>query len=750
MSRVKSATGEKARRSGELAISERKVAGIGAIVARVLPQKTLAVVLLLAALAGLLYANALRNEFVFDDGGLIVSNPQIRNLAQYPEYLKWDVNRTIPQGSDQGITHRPLRTALLAVEFHLFGLNPAGYRAVNILLHAVNGSLIFLIVRFLLGGATAALCAALLFVVHPIQTDSVAYIAGQRDVLFTTWYLLGFWGFLRYRATEKPAYLGLTGVTYVLGLMTKEMAVTLPVLCAVYDFVRGFPLAGAGEPMASAKAARQSLREIISRDKWLYLGGAAVVVAALYYFVVIANPSHQRTLYGGGLGPTLNTSARIMVFYLKQLILPVTLNADYSYDAFPVSTSVADIRGLLAVAVLAGVGYGIVRLLRIDRWAGFGGLWFFITLLPVSQIIPHHELVAEHFLYLPSIGFALVVGYAVHRGLEGRYAAGVGWTFVAVLLLLSVRTVVRNRDWADDLTLWTKTVQTAPRSARAHINLAQSLKAYERFQEAIEQFQVYSTINPESPSGYVGLGDTYRLLGRYEEAVAHFRKAIELNPASAAPVVGLTQTYAAMGQTDRATELSTSVLGAQFRHEKSYLQVGNAYRAARLYDLAIEAYRKGLDLNPYDVALQMATGKALIASGRYDRALEAYREAVKLMPRSPITHTNLAPGCWRWDGMRRRLRPCKRPSDYPPITLMPIIIWGLRIIGWGVRRRPRRHSGRLLPSSLIQRNFEPTWPWPGSVRPSLRWSSWSGRRVSIQPLPRPTSTSGACMVTEAT
>lgn len=641
MSRIKAVTREKTRRSGDSATPERHAVGIEGIVARILPQKTLAVVLLVAALTGLIYANALQNEFVFDDGGLIVSNPQIRNLAQYPEYLKWDVNRPIQKASDRGITHRPLRTALLAVEYHLFGLNPAGYRAVNILFHAANGALVFLIVRFLLGGATAALCAALLFVVHPIQTDSVAYISGQRDVLFTFWYLLGFLGFVRYRATDKPAYLGVAGVAYLLSLMTKEMAITLPVVCAVYDVILRFPRADADEQTSFLAAARASVREVLTRDKWLYLGGTAVVMAVLYYFVVVANPSHRETLYGGGLGPTLNTSARIIVFYLKQLVLPVTLNADYSYDAFPVSTSVADIRGLLAAAVLAGVGYGLCRVLRIDRWAGFGGLWFFITLLPVSQIIPHHELVAEHFLYLPSVGFSLVAGYAVHRGLEGRYAAGVASIFVVIVLLLGVRTVVRNRDWADELTLWTKTVQTAPRSARVRINLAQSLKAHERYQEAIEQFEVYSTIKPESPSGHVGLGDTYRVLGRYEDAVEHFRKAIELNPESAAPVVGLTQTYAAMGQTDRATELSTAVLGAQFRDEMSYLQVGDAYRAARLYDLAIQAYRKGLDLNPYDVALQTALGKAYGASGRHDRALEAYREAVKLMPRSPISHTNL-------------------------------------------------------------------------------------------------------------
>ena len=325
------------------------------------------VIVALAGLAALIYANALPNGFVFDDFYLIVGNREIQNLTQYPKALQWDMQRRIALQPDRGATHRPLRTALLAVQFRFFGLNPTGYRVVNILLHILNGSLVFVLLRSLLGRARPALFAALLFVVHPIQTEVVAYIAGQRDVLFTTFYLVGFLCFVRYRATQQAAWLGVGAVAYILGLLSKEMAITLPLLCIAYDLVAHFPGDGPGVVPPLSRAIRDGLRATLAQGRKLYLLMGGMLAMILVYFVVISNPSHQRTLYGGGLGPTLNTSARIMVHYLKLLVFPLTLNVDYSYNAFPVSSSLADSRGVLAGLVLAVIGYGLVRLLRVDR-----------------------------------------------------------------------------------------------------------------------------------------------------------------------------------------------------------------------------------------------------------------------------------------------------------------------------------------------------------------------------------------------
>ena len=364
-------------------------------------------VLLLSLLAMAIYANSLRNGFVFDDLGLVVQNPTIRDIRQLPGIL----------GLAGHAAYRPLRTASYAIDYYFFGLNPAGYHAVNILIHIVNGSLVFLTFRALVNRPWPALLAAILFIVHPIQADSVTYVSGRRDLIFTLFYLLGFYAFVRYRGAGQYRYLLLAAISYLLSLLSKEMAITLPLLCFCYDFILSLPVLNRPTTLSRWQALWEGFRTVIRRHKWLYPPLAAVVVFLAGYFIFFVNPSLQRKMWGGGLWPTLLTSARIFAHYLKLLVFPITLNADYSYNAFPISYSLAEPRVIFALIVLVAAWWGIYRLLAEHRWAAFGGLWFFITLLPVSQIIPHHELLAEHYLYLPSAGVFLAAGLLLERRL---------------------------------------------------------------------------------------------------------------------------------------------------------------------------------------------------------------------------------------------------------------------------------------------------------------------------------------------
>jgi hypothetical protein len=332
-------------------------------------------VLLLGALTALLYLNSFQNEFVFDDIGLIANSSRIRDLRNLPKIL----------GAYGHPAYRPLRTASHAIEYSFFGLNPAGFRGVNIALHVLNGTLVFFLFRTLLRSPRPALLAAILFAIHPIQTESVAYISGRRDLLFTLFYLLGFACYVRYRESNRLRYLFLAGLSYLLSLLSKEMAITLPLLCLWYDVVRSIPTTDGMRPLTPWQAATEGVRTAVGRHKVLYAAGTAVLLLLAWYYVYRVNPSRQQAMYGGGLGPTLMTSTRIVVHYIKLLLFPITLNADYSFNAFPVSRSLADPKGLVALAILGAVVWGLLRLLPSARWAAFGGLWFFITLLPVSQ-----------------------------------------------------------------------------------------------------------------------------------------------------------------------------------------------------------------------------------------------------------------------------------------------------------------------------------------------------------------------------
>ncbi len=586
-------------------------------------------VLLLGVLTTLVYLNSLQNEFVFDDIGLVVKNSGIRDLRNLPKML----------GAYGHLAYRPLRTASYAIDYFFFGLNPAGFRAINIALHILNGTLVFFLFRALLRHSRPALLAAIIFAIHPIQTESVAYVSGRRDLLFAVFYLTGFTCYVRYRETDRARYLFLAGSCYLLSLLSKEMAITLPVLCVGYDVVRLIPTADEGSPVSPWRSAVQGVRTAVQRYKVSYTIVVAVLLFLAWYYVYRVNPSQQRTMYGGALGPTLMTSARILVHYLKLLLFPVTLNADYSFDAFPVSRSLGDPRGLFALALLGAVGWGIFRLLSSVRWAAFGGLWFFIALLPVSQIIPHHEMMAEHYLYLPSAGFFLAAGVLLERALvqPSRQAATVV-AFTLVVALLGIRTVVRNRDWRDSQTLWTKTIQTAPGSARAHINVGELALRQGRSMQAFREFQEAIRIQPNDAINRDNLGVVLLRHGLLDEAEQQFREAIRIVPWYPNPHVNLGLIHLNRGQLDEAEREFRNALSAK----KTKKKITRAYRGAITDNLGIvlalkgrrqeaeQAFLEAVRLAPGSADARANLGKAYLERGMVREAIVQLSEAVRL------------------------------------------------------------------------------------------------------------------------
>ena len=564
--------------------------------------RPICVVLSLSALTILVYLNSLPNQFVFDDLGLVVNNLKIRNLTSIPAIL----------GADGKAAYRPLRTASYALDYSLFGLNPTGFRAVNIALHVLNGTLVFFLFRALLREPRPALLAAILFVVHPIQTESVAYISGRRDLLFTLFYLAGFACYIRYRESDRLRYLLLAGLSYLLSLLSKEMAISLPLLCIGYDVIRSMPSADGKRFLTRWQAALEGIRTAVRRHTVLYAIGTAVLLFMVWYYVYRVNPSQQRAMYGGGLGPTLLTSARIFVHYLKLLLFPITLNADYSFNAFPVSRSLADPRALVALAILGAAGWGFVRLLTTARWAAFGGLWFFITLLPVSQIIPHHEMMAEHYLYLPSAGIFLTAGVLLDRSLiQPRRQVATVAAFVLVVALLGIRTVVRNRDWRDSETLWTKTARTAPGSARAHINVGELALRKGRSLQAGREFEEALRIQPNDAITLDNLGGLLLRHGLFDEAEQHLRQAIRIQP----------------------------------RHPKARINLGLLYLNRRQLDEAEREFRAALSSESMPrgarATLTNNLGIVLAMKGRRQEAEQAFADAVHLAPEYADARGNL-------------------------------------------------------------------------------------------------------------
>ena len=425
----------------------------------------------LVILPFLVYLNCLHNDFVYDDFHLVSQNRGIQGLHKLP--FIFGVEK-------KAGSYRPVRMASYALDYflnqnlwgHLEGLNPFGFHFSNLVYHVITVLLVFLVINALTDNIRVAFLAALLFSIHPVHTESVAYISGRRDILSTLFYLLGFYFFIRYRSSSRLSYSALFLLCYLLALGSKEMAVTLPLLCFCYDMVGTLQITGIEKKAGSFKRIFRAIKEVVVKYRYFYLMFFIAASCFTYYKVWIKSPSQRHSFYGESILLHFLTVFKIIVHYLRLMFYPVNLTADYSYNGFPIASSLFDPAVLTAILILACILYGLWRLLITSPLMSLGVLWWFLALLPVCQIFPHHELMAEHYLYLPSVGLFLFIALVVIKGLDTGKWRTIAYSFLCVIVVLfSARTACRNRDWKDSVTLWEKTVKCVPRCLRAQSNL---------------------------------------------------------------------------------------------------------------------------------------------------------------------------------------------------------------------------------------------------------------------------------------
>ena len=591
-------------------------------------------VLAIALVTGMVYANTVKNEFLFDDLETIVELQREGGKGAFADVLG------LLQGRP---SYRPVRTASYAFDYALSGLEPWGYHLTNIVYHTLTAVIVYLTARSLFDRIRPALLTALLFAVHPIQTDAVTYMSGRRDVLSGLFVLAGFYLFTRYRTTGRFGYLAAVLPVYVLGFFSKESGIILPALCVAYDVFRhlhreeyheaaahhgirtlpnpplakgghggiwqvGFSKQWTGQTLAPFRHVWAAIRGAMREARWLYLSMALIGGGLAAYVLLLVRGTWQQDYHGGSIWFTLLTMARVFRHYLTLLVLPVTLNADYSYNAFPVTTSWTDPSAWLAVLVLAGLWYAILVCARIRPIAAFGGAWFFLALLPVSQIIPHHEMMAEHYLYVPSVGFAMAAVGLFDPLLDDPRRAKVLYPAgLLVLMLLSVRTVWRNFDWRDELTLWQKTVQTAPDSARARNNLGGAYLRRSQPELAEAQLESALHIMPDFASARANMGKLYMDRGDLDRAERELHAALALRQSDAIPRLWMGVVLARKGETSDAE--------AQFR--------------------------SAMDTSQYGAYAYNNLGVLLVRTGRLAEAEPLFREALRLMPDLTEARDNL-------------------------------------------------------------------------------------------------------------
>lgn len=595
---------------------------------------------LLLVVVLLCYANALPNGFVFDDHVNLQNNPLLRKIGNVPELLV------------SGF--RPLREISYAVDFALWGEVPFGFHLTNILIHAANTLLVFLLIRRLIGDVASSAIGALVFAIHPIQPDAVTYISGRRDVLFAFFYLASFHSYLAYRRVVVDRnrlhwrrfallYFALFLFLLMLGLLSKEMAASLPFVIFVWNFC------DAWDRNLSTWGRRflRAVREAFSRDKWLYIVGLLAVPAYAWYIVFVKGSS-IRTLggfnfWGGSFYTNMLTAIRVHAWYLKQLVYPTPI-VQY-YGAFDISTSLLEWRVILAILVVGAVIAAGFVLLDRNKLMAFAVLAYFVMLLPVSQIIPHHELLADHYLYLPLVSFGLLVAVLIQK-LSARAAlvARINYCTACVMLaVLMFMTFSRNRVYKNDLTLWQANYAEVPNSIRAVFNLA-SAYADSYPARAGELYKRCITLDPSYAPAYVRLAMLFQIKEKAREVEALVKQGLTV-PTPDVNAPGFDDPLRTRSDLITALAISKGFQGLNKEAEELFLEAINMYPAnAQAYDALAGYYHtadhaKEIELLKRQVAFfsnsyypLQSLSTRLIDDKRYDDAVPYLERMLTMVP----------------------------------------------------------------------------------------------------------------------
>jgi Tfp pilus assembly protein PilF len=504
------------------------------------------VVVLVAATA---YAATLGYDLVWDDTLLIQQSWRLHHWHALPSLLTSHFWSEVGEASHY---YRPLITLTFFLDMQIWGLHPLGFHLTNVLAHAAVTLAVLAVARRTLDGELAAVICALVFALHPLHTESVSFVSGRTDVIATLFFLLALLAHDRGRDRGRSGPSAWALAAYLLALLAKEVAITLPVVLLAWDrLVRG--------DLRDRGAARRAA------PRYGAYGAVTVLYMGLRLFA-LGGLDGSADAWGPFLTRAL-TTLRIVASYAWITLVPYPTSP---YYAIAPETVPPGLTWWLAaaglVAALGATGWAVCR----APAAGFGALWFWITLAPsiAVNLLPLPSVImAERFLYLPTVGFSLVLG-----GSAARLFGPVTWGrtaqlrpipsigLAAVLLAYAVLTLWRNEDWRDEYRLYSRMVETSPDAAMPRINLALAQLPRGEVGPANQHLREAVRLAPGSAKAHAGLGLTETILGDREAGLRHGLEARALGSGNADVLASLGALYLHRGEPARALpELTESL-----------------------------------------------------------------------------------------------------------------------------------------------------------------------------------------------
>src|SRR5271157_5991447 len=595
-------------------------------------------VLALWALVLAAYSNSFQTGLVFDNAVTITRDPRIQALT--PENLRLIVTEEYWHGSTALGLYRPLTTFSYLLNYAVLGngTQPAGYHWVNFALHGVNVSLVYLLGILVFGESAPAFALAALWGVHPLLTESVTNVVGRADLLAALGVLAGLLCYVKSATAigrRKLLWLAAMVIAQTVGIFSKENAAVLPGIMLLYDLTwRG-------------RAAW--------RERALSYSALVLPFAAFFYLrgtlqMHILARFGDNPLMSAGFWTARLTAFKVIGKYLWLFVWPARLSADYSYNAVPLfgwhPTEWEDAKALIALALCLGAAVLAVRWYRTRKPLFFFLVFFFVALAPTSNLVVLiGSIMAERFVYLPSIGLAGCVVAAICA--LDRKVSRTAWMALGILCLAcAARTYARNFDWLDDLSLWTSAVDVCPGSAKAHYNLGSALsKLPGRLPDAIVEYQVALQIEADYAEAHFDLGNALsRLPGRLPDAVTEYRAALRIRPdyAAAHDNLGLALANSGGRWPEAIAEYRAALrIDPEYAAAHNNLGLALANSGGRWQE-AIDEYQAALRINPDLAQVHYNLGNALSrVPGRMPDAIAEYQAALRINPDYANAHNNL-------------------------------------------------------------------------------------------------------------
>lgn len=600
------------------------------------------VIFCIISITSLTFSPTTKNGFTnWDDDIYVTQNPLIKELS--PQGILKIFSSIHKSGN-----YHPLTLLSLAVEYKIVGLSPALYHINNILLHIINALLVFLLIYLFSKQTLISFITSILFAIHPLRVESVAWVTERKDLLYSIFYLGGLILYFHYLKTSKTKYYFLALISFIMSLLSKSMAVTFPIILLIIEYY-----------FHNQKIDKKTLLEKFPFFIIAFLFGIITIYAQKS--VEAINIEQSKLLLD-----RIMIAAYGLLFYVYKIFIPINLSCLYPYQKpFPIQFILSPF--LLIFFVAAFIYFKIFSKKKIM----FGLSFAFITILPVLQLIPvGSAIAADRYTYIPSIGIFYLLAEGFHFLYTKKYINDKNIKSVLIVILIIIFLTLSSLSyhqcfvWRDSISLWNDAIKKFPAAETPYNNRANAFIDIGEFEKSLSDLSMAIQINPNNPQYYYNRGLAYSNLGQYDKSLADYNTAIEKGPNIAKIYNNRGNVYIKIGDNEKALEdFNTAInLNPQFaealnnranisiskgeynaavkdldeaikinpNYTEAYYNRGLCYHNLNEFEKALNDYTKTLTLNPNQIKAYNNRGGVYVKMKEYEKAISDFNNAISI------------------------------------------------------------------------------------------------------------------------